>query len=170
MIGARSARGRERVIKGLLRRAGEAGCRESVIEFTEAALHDLRYEEERSRLEVSSDQPPSDEAQAQRQRSAAPRYTRYDGAPTVNGHMHGHGAGEWALREPELYAWMEAQVCDGCVGPTASGGYPAAEEAARTISGPSKLPEEDLGYGLRRDTPVPEGVEVYAREPPADSI
>ena len=84
--------------------------------------------------------------------------------------MHGHGAGEWALREPELYAWMEAQVCDGCVGPTASGGFPAAEEAARTISGPSKLPEEDLGYGLRRDTPVPEGVEVYAREPAADSI
>ena len=74
------------------------------------------------------------------------------------------------LREPELYAWMEAQVCAGCVGATATGGYPAAEEAARTISGPSKLPEEDLGYGLRRDTPVPEGVEVYATEPAADSI
>ena len=99
--------------------------------------------------------------QAQRPAAAAPRHTRYDGAPTVNGHMHGHGAGEWALRQPELYAWMEAQVCDGCVSPTASGGYPAAEETARTISGPSKLPDEDLGYGLRQDTPLPEGVEVY---------
>ena len=150
-----------KVVDALCCASGEAHCCPPVWQFVGANDH---------RMIVDFNDEWARRLQAQRQRPSAPRYTRYDGAPTVNGHMHGHGAGEWALREPELYAWMEAQVCDGCVGPTASGGYPAAEEAARTISGPSKLPEEDLGYGLRRDTPVPEGVEVYAREPAADSI
>ena len=150
-----------KVVDALCCASGEAHCCPPVWQFVGANDH---------RMIVDFNDEWARRLQAQRQRPAAPRYTRYDGAPTVNGHMHGHGAGEWALREPELYAWMEAQVCAGCVGPTASGGYVAVEEAARTISGPSKLPDEDLGYGLRRDTPVPEGVEVYAREPAADSI
>ena len=84
--------------------------------------------------------------QAQRQRPSAPRYTRYDGAPTVNGHMHGHGAGEWALRERELYAWMEAQVCDGCVGPP-----PGSRRLPRRRGGVAHdlRPEQAAGGGPR---------------------
>jgi predicted peptidase len=94
----------------------------------------------------------------QKQRGQTPLYTRYENAPSPPSapHMHGHGAAELALREPKLWEWLLQQYCANCNEAT---GVPKrdfpATEAPRLISGPSKLPEEDEGFRMRRATPRP---------------